>query len=113
MPPAIDVMNMDQPSPRSAVITALTVILATREVPRGGAASLYFASTSFTHEGGLARAKLCGEASVAILRLEKAIREEDSRQQLALVGVISGLLDQWHGLESVDPVCHPDSQAAA
>lgn len=113
MPPAINVMNMDQPSPRSAVITALTVILATREVPRGGAANLYFASTSFANEGDLARAKLCGEASVAILRLEKAIREEDSRQQLGLVGVISGLLDQWHGLESVDPVCHPDSQAAA
>ena len=102
-------MNMDQPSP----LTALSVILATQEVPRGGAASLYFAATSFANEGDLALAKLCGEASVAILRLEKAIREEDSRQQHAVLEVIEGLHEQWHRLASVDTACLPDGQAAA
>ena len=113
MIPTIVAMIGEQPSAQSAVKTVLSVILATQDVPRGGAATLYFAGAGFRKDGDLLRAKLCGEASVAALRLEKAIRAEDSSQQRRGLGVIAALLDQWHGLELVENPCPPSSKAAA
>lgn len=107
------VMNMDQPSPDFAVDTTLGAILATQEVPRGGAANLYFAGTAFGNEGDLVRARLCGQASVAALRLEKAIREEDGRQLRAILETIRGLHDQWQQLEPSSTALRPVSKSAA
>ena len=113
MPTASGAMNMDRPSPDFAVDMTLSTILATLEVPRGGAANLYFAGTAFGNEGDLVRARLCGQASVAALRLEKAIREEDSRQRRAVIEVFRGLHDQWQQLEPDGTALRPVSKSAA
>ena len=113
MPPATDAMNKDQPIRHVAVDQVLSVILATQAAPRGGAAALYFAGTAFGNEGDLVRARLCGQASVAALRLEKAIREEDSRQRRAVIEVFRGLHDQWQQLEPDGTALRPVSKSAA
>ena len=113
MSPATDAMNMDQPSRHVAVDEVFSVILATQAAPRGGAAALYFAGNGFGQDGDLARAGLCGQASMATLRLEKAIREEDHGQQRSALGMIGGLRDQWDRMKPVDTACDIASKAAA
>ena len=113
MPQASGVMNMDQPSPDFAVDTTLSAILATQKVPRGGAANLYFAGIVFGNEGDLVRARLCGQASVSALRLEKVIREKDGRQLRAVIEVIRGLHDQWQQPEPDGTAVRPVSKSAA
>lgn len=113
MSPATDAMNLDQPSRHVAVDEVLSVILAIQAAPRGGAAALYFAGNGFGQDGDLARAKLCGQASMATLRLERAIRTEDYGQQRAALGMIGQLREQWDRMKQVDIACDIASQAAA
>ena len=86
---------MDGQNPYSDVYEALSEVLATQAIPRGGAAKLSFASHTLIQTGASDRALLCGQASVAILCLEHAIRDNDPIKQQRMLNDLEAIFEQW------------------
>ena len=86
---------MDRRNPYFEVYETLSDVLATKKQPHGGAARLYSAFDNIRQNGDSERALLCGRASVAILCLENAIRDDDSVKKQRMLENLDAIFEQW------------------
>lgn len=86
---------MYRQNPYSLVYETLSEVVTTRRQPHGGAARLYAASDRLRERGDAERALICGRASVAILRLEHAVRDNDRPKQQRMLEDIDAMFERW------------------
>jgi hypothetical protein len=80
----------------AAVDDDLRGLAASGPVPVGARGRLFAAHDALTIAGDAPGAARCGALTVAILRLEDALRRGDAARQEELRGEVAALFEQWH-----------------
>jgi hypothetical protein len=86
---------MHATDPYFAVVPVLEALVAEPAIPPGVRGQLFAVHDDLVDTGDILRARLCGEASVTLLRLEAAQWRADAEALASYKQRLTDLLDRW------------------
>jgi len=86
---------MESLKSHEAVVDVLRDLIAAPVLPSGARGRLFAAYDRLVQTGDIPRAQICGSASVALLKLEHALRLKDEAQIESHSDTLKRVIDQW------------------